>query len=209
MAFWPNDVWYEYFTSKGFGLVFLSMLLTDDLASQTVTFCFFSPPPVSGEFVREATQDWRGILASVVYLLVTSSRTRDGALPVHHLPAGSFLMPPPGSRAAPLRRAFDPAAPVSSSTSWFWPAAWSIPTSSQCSTAADCRHGSLAPRSAPPAHSGLRGRPSDRELCRARPPLLHHLPRYGMFTNNPMRLMWRWADQERFSHWWSPYLPVT
>ena len=37
---WPNEVWYQYFYSKGAGLYFLSMLLTDPLAPQLVTFCF-------------------------------------------------------------------------------------------------------------------------------------------------------------------------
>jgi hypothetical protein len=37
---WPNDVWYHYYYSKGAGLFFLAMLLTDPLAPQLVTFCF-------------------------------------------------------------------------------------------------------------------------------------------------------------------------
>ena len=37
---WPNEVWYHYYYSKGAGLFFLAMLLTDPLAPQLVTFCF-------------------------------------------------------------------------------------------------------------------------------------------------------------------------
>src|SRR5215212_9851051 len=37
---WPNDVWYHYYYSKGAGLYFLAMLLTDPLAPQLVTSCF-------------------------------------------------------------------------------------------------------------------------------------------------------------------------
>jgi hypothetical protein len=37
---WPNGVWYQYFYSKGMGLFFLAMLLTDPLAPSLVTFCF-------------------------------------------------------------------------------------------------------------------------------------------------------------------------
>ena len=37
---WPNDVWYHYYYSKGAGLFFLGMLITDPLAPQLVTFCF-------------------------------------------------------------------------------------------------------------------------------------------------------------------------
>ena len=39
---WPNEVWYHYYYSKGCGLFFLSMLLTDPLAPQLVTFCFMT-----------------------------------------------------------------------------------------------------------------------------------------------------------------------
>jgi len=37
---WPNDFWYHYYYSKGMGLTFLSMLLTDPLAPSLVAFCF-------------------------------------------------------------------------------------------------------------------------------------------------------------------------
>ncbi|MFA4987575.1 MAG: hypothetical protein WC712_13415 [Candidatus Brocadiia bacterium] len=35
----PNDVWYHYYYSKGVGLSFLAMLLTDPQAPELVTFC--------------------------------------------------------------------------------------------------------------------------------------------------------------------------
>jgi len=35
----PNDVWYHYFYSKGYGLFFLGMLLTDPEAPALATFC--------------------------------------------------------------------------------------------------------------------------------------------------------------------------
>jgi hypothetical protein len=41
-SLWPNEVWWHYFYSKGAGLFFLGMLLTDALAPQLVTFCFMS-----------------------------------------------------------------------------------------------------------------------------------------------------------------------
>ncbi|WP_316168985.1 MULTISPECIES: hypothetical protein [unclassified Bradyrhizobium] len=36
---WPNEVWYHYFYSKGNGITFLAMLLSDALAPQLVTYC--------------------------------------------------------------------------------------------------------------------------------------------------------------------------
>ena len=37
---WPNLFWYEYYYSKGMGLTFLGMLLTDALAPSLVAYCF-------------------------------------------------------------------------------------------------------------------------------------------------------------------------
>ena len=37
---WPNLFWYEYYYSKGMGVTFLGMLLTDALAPSLVTYCF-------------------------------------------------------------------------------------------------------------------------------------------------------------------------
>jgi hypothetical protein len=37
---WPNDVWFQFFYSKGIGLFFLATLLTDPLAPSIVTYCF-------------------------------------------------------------------------------------------------------------------------------------------------------------------------
>jgi hypothetical protein len=36
---WPNDVWYHYYYSKGAGLFFLAILLSDPLAASLMTFC--------------------------------------------------------------------------------------------------------------------------------------------------------------------------
>src|SRR5205085_12219591 len=39
---WPNEAWLNYFYSKGAGLFFLGMLITDPLAPQLVIFCLMS-----------------------------------------------------------------------------------------------------------------------------------------------------------------------
>jgi hypothetical protein len=39
---WPNEVWYQYYYSKGAGLYFLATLLTDPMAPQLVTSCFIA-----------------------------------------------------------------------------------------------------------------------------------------------------------------------
>jgi len=37
---WPNDVWYHFYYSKGMGLFYLSMMLTDPLAPSLVSYSF-------------------------------------------------------------------------------------------------------------------------------------------------------------------------
>lgn len=44
---WPNDLWYHYYYSKGAGLYFFAMLLTDPLAPQLVSFCFYAASLIS------------------------------------------------------------------------------------------------------------------------------------------------------------------
>lgn len=39
-SIWPNPFWYQYYLSKGMGVTFLGMLLTDALAPSLVTYCF-------------------------------------------------------------------------------------------------------------------------------------------------------------------------
>lgn len=38
---WPNHFWYHYYVSKGMGLMFLGIVLTDALAPSLVSFCFY------------------------------------------------------------------------------------------------------------------------------------------------------------------------
>ena len=44
---WPNEVWYHYYYSKGMGLFFLGMLLTDPLAPSLVTWCFVAAAAIA------------------------------------------------------------------------------------------------------------------------------------------------------------------
>ncbi|WP_315763409.1 hypothetical protein [Bradyrhizobium sp. SZCCHNS2005] len=67
---WPNDVWYHFYYSKGAGLYFLGMLLTDPLAPQLVTFCFI----VAGAIAlfqllsRLAPQTWWPYVGLILWL---------------------------------------------------------------------------------------------------------------------------------------------
>jgi hypothetical protein len=67
---WPNEVWLHFYYSKGAGLYFLAILLTDPLAPQLVTFCFIAVSAISlFHFARRVSRDtmWPWV-AALLYL---------------------------------------------------------------------------------------------------------------------------------------------
>lgn len=63
---WPNQVWYQYYYSKGAGLYFLGFLLTDPLAPQLVSFCFVAVAGLVvwrfvGRFSAGSLWPWAGV----------------------------------------------------------------------------------------------------------------------------------------------------
>jgi len=79
---WPNDFWYHYYYSKGLGVMFLGMLLSDPLAPSLVTFCFVAAAAVAvyslvDRFCPRTLWPW---VAVVLYL----------ALKVHTLGTGFY-----------------------------------------------------------------------------------------------------------------------
>jgi hypothetical protein len=72
----PNDVWYHFFYSKGAGLYFMAMLLTDPLAPQLVTTAFIlCGACVVFALLRRSSPDtlipWVGVLLYVAFLIFT------------------------------------------------------------------------------------------------------------------------------------------
>lgn len=67
----PNDVWYHYWYSKGDGLFFLGMLLTDPEAPALVTFCFvaFAALAIGVWTARMAPRSLWPALVVLLYLL--------------------------------------------------------------------------------------------------------------------------------------------
>jgi len=67
----PNDVWYHYYYSKGNGLAFLSMLLTDPEAPALATFCCvaFAALAMMTLLERMAPQSLWPAAGALVYLL--------------------------------------------------------------------------------------------------------------------------------------------
>ena len=94
---WPNDVWYDFYTAKGFGLNFLAMLLTDDLACQSVTYLLLA---ASAGLLFTVTRRLTGrsfwaLLSTAVYLgafpFPLTVPLRWGGFQSHHLPATAWV----------------------------------------------------------------------------------------------------------------------
>ena len=79
---WPNLFWYQYYLSKGMGVTFLGMLLTDALAPSLVTYCFVVATALAlYAVVRDfGSRTLWPLLAVVLYL----------ALNVHTLGTGAY-----------------------------------------------------------------------------------------------------------------------
>ena len=80
---WPNLFWYQYYYSKGMGVTFLGMLLTDALAPSLVAYCFVVATALAlyalvRDFCSHTLWPW---LAVVLYL----------ALNVHTLGTGAYF----------------------------------------------------------------------------------------------------------------------
>jgi len=94
----PNDVWYHYFYSKGLGLYFLAILLTDPLAPQLAVtgFIFCGACTVFALLRRAAPQSqlpWLGVLLYVSFYIYTyGDLTAWGELEKNHEPAAALML---------------------------------------------------------------------------------------------------------------------
>lgn len=82
-SIWPNLFWYQYYLSKGMGVAFLGMLLTDALAPSLVAYCFAVATALAlyalvRDFCSHTLWPW---LAILLYL----------ALNVHTLGTGAYF----------------------------------------------------------------------------------------------------------------------
>lgn len=68
----PNDVWYHYYYSKGYGLFFFGMLLTDPEAPALVTFCCvaFASVAIATLAARVAPRSLWPLSGTLVFLLL-------------------------------------------------------------------------------------------------------------------------------------------
>ena len=67
---WPNDLWYHFYLSKGSGLIFLAMLLTDFQATSLVSFCYLliSALTLFSLIQKSCTDRLWPLMAVIVYL---------------------------------------------------------------------------------------------------------------------------------------------
>lgn len=82
---WPNLFWYQYYLSKGMGVTFLGMLLTDPLAPSLVTYCFVVATALAlyavvRDFGSGTLWPW---LAVVLYLAVNAHTLGTGVYAAH------------------------------------------------------------------------------------------------------------------------------
>ncbi len=91
---WPNEVWYHYYYSKGAGLFFLGMLLTDPLAPQLVTSCFFAAAAAALYLiVRSGTNDKAWLWTAVALFLAAFINTpKWGEFEKQHEVNGAFII---------------------------------------------------------------------------------------------------------------------
>jgi hypothetical protein len=85
----PNDVWYHYYYSRGYGLCFLGMLLTDPEAAELVTFCCvtFAAVALIALIDRVAPNSFwpaGGALLYLLYNLIPISRSAGGSFQADH-----------------------------------------------------------------------------------------------------------------------------
>lgn len=82
---WPNLFWYQYYLSKGMGVTFLGMLLTDPLAPSLVTYCFVVATALAlyavvRDFGPRTLWPW---LAVILYLALNVHTLGTGAYAAH------------------------------------------------------------------------------------------------------------------------------
>ena len=208
-ALLPNEVWYMFCSFNGAGLNFLSILLTDLLAVQSVTYCFLISA-ILGVFClgRRAGMgtSWAAVAALVSFQCFAFTNPYWGAFQSHHIQAGAWLVAVVWTamtfRVAPaevgLRGALSLSWMVAAMAAFFplflifvIPMLFGI-----CAIEAGSRKWEKASGIA--LSLGVGGGVAVMVM-------LVNFFVGGMFLPNPLSTMWKYSSPETFSKWCSPY----
>lgn len=89
----PNDVWYQYFYSKGAGLFYLSMLITDRTGPFLVSFLhFFSASLLVYAVMKRASGSPFWALSTAIFMLGMMAWPNEGFFIKHHCEISSILL---------------------------------------------------------------------------------------------------------------------
>ena len=215
---WPNDIWYHFYISKGIGDVFFAMILSDTLAPLSVPFIMYLTGIAIGyAFLKRMTQN---VLASLlVSVMIAAAFIWTYQLPSHFGLWGEF------SEQHVITAVL------------FWGTVWAgwllqeLPVEERSGwqhTIAAITIGLviLEPQFAALSSSyfmllamiaAYRRSPLMRmyvslaviAAITAATLLAINYAITGLADITPYQLFWRFADQERFSHWVSPFLMLT
>ena len=209
---WPNEIWYMFYIFKGAGLNFFAMLLTDDLAIQSVTFCMLLAAVVAVLSIVKrigGSTVW-ALLAAVTALGAHAfSNPHWGAFQSHHIGAAMWLVCM--SWMAVLTFTRDHV----EYRGWF--SVWLVLLAAEIiffplfvvfvlPTLLLLALGHALVRK-PGAALGYFVLAAGGTVVLIAILLLNYAVG-GMILQDPLRVAWQFADQARYSKWCSPYLPI-
>ena len=211
---WPNDVWYHFYFSKGATITMTSMLLTDMLIPEVVSYLYFM---VATLCVYSMMRRW--VNNRVIPLLAMAACIGTffwtthpiylewGQFQKHHEFMGSLIMSVIWLAAlvkdcqGPTAKAWMSfLALAAGHCILFTPTMFPM----TCGILGSVLLASLLRRAWGVAWSMLAGVGAATVVLAAT--MIINYACTGMAEITPMRLFWKYADQERFSRWVSPYV---
>lgn len=205
----PNAVWYHYYISKGAGLFFLAMLLVDDLGPQLVTLAFhFVSAAIVYDLVTRATKiRIAGLFAVVILLYVYIPIRTWGIFLKHHdlmgcglLFAVWFAIFLGRQKSLHWRNYVIGGIIFSTAFSLQFPTATALLASFFAASALWF----YITRRFQAARSSILF--SVVSVVSVSTLIVFNQLQSGLGMETPTRVFWKFANQQKFSHWVSPYL---
>jgi hypothetical protein len=213
---WPNDVWYHFFFSKGAGDVFFAIVLSDLLGSSAVSCAmFFTALAITYAMVQRGCRDPVVALAATAVTAAGFILTDEASIGFRHwaefskehiITAVLFF----GSVWATWRQK---TIPESGKRAWMWLTTMIFVglvilrvqfAAIALAFLAIVSGWEYASKSKPDAKARIV--PAVATLGAAVAVLAINYTITGLMELTPFRVFWKFADQERFLHWVSPFL---